>query len=144
MKRFFYTVILLMFAAACEVAPQKIEYGSDACHFCDMTIVDPQFSAQIVTTKGKAFKYDAIECMVHSYQQDFNDTEIALFLAASFDEPGELMDATLSTFLVSENIQSPMGENLAAFEDKAAAEKIKESHSGTLFSWKEIQEHLKL
>ncbi len=143
MIRFFLLSIFIVLFTSCEVSPQKIEYGSDACHYCDMTIVDRQHASQMVTAKGKAFKYDAIECMVHSLQEDMKDTEIALYLVADFDQPGELMDATSSSYLVSKQIQSPMGANLSAFQNEAAAKKTQEKSTGEIYSWEEIQKHLK-
>ena len=135
--------ISLLFAA-CSASPQPIEYGSDACHFCDMTIVDREHSAQMVTAKGKAYKYDAIECMVHSFQDEFKDTEMAHYLVADFGQPGVLIDATTASYLVSEKLQSPMGANLSAFINEEAGNKAQEEFTGEVFTWKGIQEHLKL
>ncbi|MGO3183594.1 MAG: nitrous oxide reductase accessory protein NosL [Aequorivita sp.] len=136
-------LISLVFTA-CNVSPQPINYGSDACHFCDMTIVDRQHASQMVTAKGKAYKYDAIECMVHSLQDEFKDTEMAHYLVADFHQPGELIDAKTATYLVSEKIQSPMGENLSAFLNEESGQKAVERFTGNTYSWKEIQEHLRL
>lgn len=143
MKHFIFLGIITVLLVSCNVSPQKIEYGTDSCHYCNMTIVDRQHASQIVTTKGKAFKYDAIECMVHSLQDELKDTEIALYLASDFDQPGQLLDATMATYLVSDQISSPMGANLSAFENEMAAQKAKEKFTGELFSWEEIQNHLK-
>lgn len=143
MTRFFLLGLLLISFISCEVSPQKIEYGSDACHYCQMTIVDQQHASQLVSTKGKAFKYDAIECMVHSLQEQMTETPMALYLVANFNEPGQLMDAEAATYLVSDQIQSPMGANLSAFPDQASAVEKQEQFTGETYSWKEIQEHLK-
>ena len=143
MKQFVFFGMLSLFLTSCSVSPQPINYGMDACYYCDMTIVDRQHASQVVTSKGKAYKYDAIECMVHSLQDELKDTEIALYLAADFNVPGQLMDATMATYLVSEQIQSPMGANLSAFENAEKAEKTKEEFTGTTYSWEEIQKHLK-
>src|SRR5690554_3680404 len=114
MIRFFLLFVMTVMFVSCEIAAQKIEFGVDACHYCDMTIVDKQHASQLVSAKGKAFKYDAIECMVHSLQEEMTNTEIALYLVSDFDTPGELVDAASATYLVSEKIQSPMGANLSA------------------------------
>ena len=143
MIRLFFLSLITVLLVSCEISPQKIEYGSDACHYCDMTIVNKQHASQLVSTKGKAFKYDAIECMVHSLQENMQDTEIALYLVADFDKPGELMAAASATYLVSEKIQSPMGANLSAFKNSDKAEKTKEEFSGKTYTWDEIQQHLK-
>mgnify|MGYP002712952490 CR=1 FL=1 len=143
MKHFFFLGIVTVLLISCNISPQQIEYGTDACHYCNMTIVDRQHAAQVVTTKGKAFKYDAIECMVHSLQDEFKDTEMALYLAADFNQPGQLMDATMATYLVSDQIASPMGANLSAFKDESSAQTAKDKFTGKLFTWEEIQKHLK-
>ena len=143
MKNFILLGIITTLLVSCNVSPQKIEFGTDACHYCNMTIVDRQHASQVVTTKGKAYKYDAIECMVHSLNDELKDTEIALYLTADFNQPGQLMDATMASYLVSDQISSPMGANLSAFENEKAAQKGKEKFTGEVFSWEEIQNHLK-
>ena len=144
MKHFFFLGIITALLVSCNVSPQHIEYGSDTCHYCNMTIVDRQHASQVVSTKGKAFKYDAIECMVHSLQDDMKDTEIALYLVADFHQPGQLMDATTASYLISDQISSPMGANLSAFENEKVGLKAQEKFTGELYSWEEIQKHLKL
>lgn len=144
MKQFLFLGIITLFFASCNVSPQPIEYGADACHFCNMTIVDRQHASQIVTSKGKAFKYDAIECMVHSLQDDLKDDEIGLYLVTDFDQPGKLIDGATASYLISEKLQSPMGANLSAFLNEEAAQKAQNKFTGKVYSWKEIQEYLKL
>src|SRR5690606_5587806 len=144
MKQFIFLGIISLLLSSCNVSPQPVNYGSDACHYCDMTIVAPQHASQMVTSKGKAYKYDAIECMVHSLQDEFKDTEMAYILVADFDRPGELINASDAGYLVSEEIKSPMGENLSAFNGKEAAEKAKEKFTGKVFTWEEIKKHLAL
>jgi copper chaperone NosL len=65
------------------------------------------------------------------------------YLTANFDRPGEMMDAHSATFLVSDEIPSPMGANLSAFENEAQAQKAQDKFTGKLFTWEEIQKHLK-
>ncbi len=143
MKNLIFLGFITTLLVSCNVSPQNIEYGTDACHYCNMAIVDRQHASQLVTTKGKAYKFDAIECMIHSLQDEMKDTEIALYLTADFDQPGQLMDATMATYLVSNKISSPMGANLSAFENEIAAQKGKEKFTGELYTWEEIQNHLK-
>lgn len=144
MKQYIFLGIISLLLVSCNVSPQPINYGSDACHYCEMTIVDRQHASQLVTAKGKAYKYDAIECMVHSLQDEFENTEMAHYLVADLNQPGVLIDATKASFLVSENLQSPMGANLSAFLNSEAGDKAQEKFTGKTYSWKEIQEHLKL
>src|SRR4051794_36666745 len=55
--------------ASCTSGPQPINYGKDACDFCKMNIVDPQFAAQCLNTKGKSFHFDDVHCMVSFLEQ---------------------------------------------------------------------------
>ena len=137
------TVISLLFfyiLTSCDIKPQPINYGEDACHFCKMTIVDKQHAAQIVTKKGKAFKFDAVECMLnHLKEIDPNDVE--LFLVTDYLDPGMLLDATTSYYIISENIPSPMGEFLSSVKSKETVLRLQKEKEGSTYTWQEIMEH---
>ncbi len=134
--------LILLTITSCKVAPEPINYGSDACHFCSMTLVDQQHAAQIVTEKGKAFKFDASECMMN-YLKEADKSEIALFLVNDYTNPGELMDATKATYLISKDIPSPMGEFLTAFSSLEEAQKAESNHEGEIYSWEELTDRFK-
>ena len=128
---------LLFLWLSCEVEPEKIHYGSEACQFCKMTIVDQQHAAQYVTKKGKQFKFDAIECMVN----DLSDKEvekIALLLVADYEAPGQMIPASKATFLISKEIKSPMGANLSAFSSVQAVNLTKNKSGGEIYDWAEL------
>ena len=95
-----------------------------------------QGACQIVTKKGKAFKYDAIECMMADIKER-NEDEIGLFLMTDYSTPGMLVDATASHYLISENLPSPMGANLTGFKNLDSARLTKEERGGTLYNWDE-------
>lgn len=134
-------VLLLVFTivAACTVAPKPIAYGETGCHFCKMTIVDKQHAAQLVTAKGKVFNFDASECMLNHLKEIDKET-IGLVLANDYNDPGELIDATQATFLISKGIPSPMGEYLTAFATKEAATNALNEHGGELFDWNQLKQ----
>ena len=122
---------------SCEVSPKPINYGSDSCHFCSMTIVERQHAAQLVTQKGKTFKFDAVECMVN-HLKDVDVATMELFLVNDYQAPGDLIDAKKATFLISKEIPSPMGEYLSAFKSRVEAEHIEDKNNGKLYSWNEL------
>lgn len=133
-----YSILaLLLLTFSCNVTPQPIVYGSDGCSFCTMTIVDKVHAAEIVTKKGKVYKFDATECMIN-YLEDFDTSEIKLYLATNYTEPEVFTDATRATFLISENIPSPMGAFLSAFENKTDAEKFQSEKGGQLYTWNQL------
>ena len=141
MKRLLYFLpVLLIFS--CNVKPQEINYGEDACHFCRMTIVDKQHAAEIVTKKGKAFKFDASECMIN-HLAAIDSTTVGLYLITDFNQPGELIDATKATFIISKNIPSPMGGFLSGVATKEEAEVLQKEKQGEIYSWNELLTHYK-
>ncbi|WOD42030.1 nitrous oxide reductase accessory protein NosL [Hwangdonia lutea] len=133
-----YSILaLILICFSCDVKPKKINYGSDGCHFCKMTIVDKVHAAEIVTKKGKVYMFDATECMIN-FMDEFDTSEIKLYLSNNYTEPEALIDATKATFLISENIPSPMGAFLSAFKNKADAEKTQAEKGGDLYTWAEL------
>lgn len=134
----FTTVLSVLFLTSCKVSPEPIHYGFDGCHFCSMTIVDKQHASEFVTQKGKVYKFDASECMIN-YLKDIDNSTVALFLVNDYNSPGDLIDATTATYLISENIPSPMGAYLTAFENRVEAELVQAANKGELFTWKELQ-----
>lgn len=135
-------IFLLMFGG-CKVEPEPIHYGSDACHYCSMTIVDTQHAAEFVTDTGKVFKFDAIECMMNGLKET-EGTKMTLFMVNGFENPGQLINADKATYLISENIPSPMGENLSAFESREVAEKVQSEQTGELFTWQGLKERFEI
>src|SRR5690554_6429991 len=143
MRQLFLLSVFMLILSACNVKPAEIEYGSDACHYCDMTIVDHQFASQLVTAKGRAYKYDAVECMVHSLQEQFPDVDMAYELITDFNEPGNLINPESASYLVSEKLPSPMAENVSGYKTQDAAMSKEKDFGGQVYTWEEIQSHLK-
>lgn len=126
---------------SCTPEQKPIEYGSDRCEFCKMTVVDRQHAAEVVTSKGKVYVFDAIECMVN-YIDKNDDTNYAFLLVNDFENPSVLMDAQSSHFLISKAIPSPMGAYLSAFEYEGNASKMQVAKGGNLYDWKGVQEKI--
>ncbi|MEO9964978.1 MAG: nitrous oxide reductase accessory protein NosL [Reichenbachiella sp.] len=131
--------IILVFAVGCEVTPAEINYGTDSCHFCKMTIVDQSHAAQIVTQKGRSYKYDAIECMIQSSRQ-WDSGELKFILITDYISPKKLIDATSAYYLISENIPSPMGAYLSGFEFENERNKFLRRSSDRTLSWNELKQ----
>ncbi len=139
-------VISLMFLCAllssgCTVKPKEIYYGEDVCDYCSMTIVDRQHAAQLVTEKGKVYKFDATECMINHIAE--NKAPPAFLLVTDYSQPEKLIDARKATFIISENIPSPMSANLSALASQEIAHTLKEEKGGTLYTWQELLQNFK-
>lgn len=140
-KKSILWLVLIAVLISCTVEPKKIEYGVDACAYCKMNIVDKQHAAQLVTKKGKNFKYDAIECMLHNIEalEEKNKKSFAYILVADYSNPGSLIDATSATYLISKRIKSPMGANLTAFGELTKANEFVKEPDDKVFNWEELK-----
>lgn len=136
------SIILLVILESCNVTPVPIEYGSDMCHYCKMTIVDTKHAAEMVTEKGKPFKYDAIECMIADLKKR-PDENFRLLMVSDFMSDAKLINAYVSTYLICEAIPSPMGANLTAFESETHATKTRLEKGGEIYTFDKILEVLK-
>ncbi len=137
-----FLLLLLLGLTACQPSSRPIRYGEDICAFCKMTVVSKQHAAELVTDKGRVYTFDAIECMVN-YAQQNDETSFSFLLVNDFLEPGRLIDAQACEYLISENIPSPMGAFLSAFEKEENAKALQAEKGGELYNWQKLNQHFK-
>lgn len=146
MNKNFNFVLFIAFnlLSACNPESQPINYGSDLCESCRMSIVDQRFGSEIVTKKGKVFKFDAVECMVNYLDNRIEDESILKYiLTNTLDAPGDLTDVQECKFLRSKNMPSPMGMFINPFKDGALAIRNQLENSGAIYDWNSLREELK-
>ena len=113
-----------IFLGGCTPQPEQIAFGKDSCAECKMTIVDPKFGAEIVTNKGKVYKFDDTHCIASFLdQRRIELSEINQTLFVRYDKPGEFVNVKAVEFVVSSQLKSPMGGNAAAFINLEEARK---------------------
>lgn len=146
MNTTFFTSLIFLFAmstlVSCKVEPKPINYGHDNCYNCDMTVVSKTHAAQFVTKKGKAYMFDAAECMVWKLNKENIEDTMEYMLVMDYANPGTLVNADEATYLISENMKSPMGANLTSFKEKEDAEAAQKEHGGELFTWETLKSEL--
>ena len=139
----FVLVIVITFVS-CGSGPEPISYGHDECEFCRMLITDNKYGAEIITDKGKAYKFDSIECMVEFslVKNTLGDTNNKL-LITDFYNPGNFIDARNSFYVKNDEFRSPMGLNVTAFNGDEQAQKFISANGGRKLSWVEVIELVK-
>ena len=132
---------VLIFLQACATSsPEPIHYGSDACAHCKMTIMDDKFGTELVTSKGKVFKFDSIECMLDFIKDApsvYLDAGNQVFLTDML-QPGSFIDARQAIYVHDETLQSPMGGNLAAFRTRLLAQRSRTGAGVKFYTWDEL------
>jgi copper chaperone NosL len=132
-------LLLLGVLAACSIQPQPVHLGSEECGHCRMVISELQFASQALTTKGKAYKFDAVECLASWVRTgDVQEADLHSLWVSDFAEPGEWVRAADATFLHAPALRSPMGQGLAAFASADVARDHVRELGGHLMSWDEV------
>ena len=107
---------IIVLAGCGRKNPEPIAYGKDNCSECKMTIMDPKFGGEIVTKKGKIFKFDDTHCIATFMERGGVEiSSIHKTVFVNYNKPGEWLDVEKAVFLVSSSFKSPMGGNAAAF-----------------------------
>lgn len=135
-----FVLSLWLLATACSQEPAEIHYGSDECAHCKMMITDNRFASQMVTEKGKAYKFDAIECMTAYAREHPETSDGALRYVSNYNEGGTWLPATKAQYVKSEVVNSPMGESLLAFPSPEEAKQHIAERPGKLLEWEELSQ----
>jgi len=131
-------IMLALVFWACSIEPEPLIYGKDQCHSCKMTLIDKKFGAELVTTKGKVYKFDDINCLFNFYNEgSVNKEDFRLKLVVDFSRPEKLIDAEKAVYLKSGEIKSPMASQVAAFETTQT--NLAAEWNATEYEWGELQ-----
>lgn len=130
-KSLFIAGSFLTLASCTKTGPQEIAVGKDQCENCKMNITEPKYATQLLTEKGKVYKFDDIKCMQDYATSNTDASKNAKTYVADFPS-GQFFDSSTATFISGGTIKSPMGGNTQAYKDKAAAEKAATELGATL------------
>jgi copper chaperone NosL len=139
MNKLFFFGLIVTLCMACKVEPEPIYYGKDSCHSCKMTIMDRKFGAEVVTKKGKIFKFDDVNCMVNFLNSGtINEREVSYKLVVDYSQPEKLIAAGEAFYIKSPEIKSPMAGHVAAFETDELQKEYKKQWNGIYLTWGEL------
>jgi copper chaperone NosL len=119
----------------CSSEPKPIHYNLDVCEFCHMVITDTRYGTEILTDKGKAYKFDSFECLI-DYTKE-KQPHVGQYLVTDFNNPKELVAAEQTWVIKNEAMPSPMGRYLTVFSSQEAAKQALGTNEGKLLPFKE-------
>lgn len=121
----------LLLAGCSAPKPAAVVLGQDMCAACNMVVSDARFASQVVTTTGKVYKFDSVECMVaflmegHVAKDQVHSTWVTDYL-----RPGTWLKAEEARYLQSVKVRSPMGLNLSAYKTLGDLENVRADANG--------------
>ena len=121
LDKFFSLLLISSFFFSCSVdKPIPIKLNADNCDFCKMGISDGKHGAEIITQKGRAYKFDDIACMAN-YCKEHPEIKIKAYYVHDYTKDNELIRAEKAFFISGGTIKSPMNGKMAAFSNKSQA-----------------------
>ncbi len=140
MKKVLLILFIITYVSGCSKEPVPIHFGEDGCSYCRMIISDQRFGGELLTSKGKAYKFDSIECMAAYIIKDKKETENVYRLwTIDFNNPETFIDASQAWYLHSKELKSPMGANLSSFKNHDAVKSMQSTYAGKAIRWQEVQ-----
>jgi len=129
--------IVLLFMACTNTKPTPLLVNKDQCEFCKMTVADSRFGAESISSKGRIYKFDDINCMI-SFTKENKKINMTQQYVIDYSNNNQLIVANAAWFIVHESIKSPMGSNTAAFLVNETAQKIANAIPAKVISWDQI------
>ncbi len=140
-KNFLISLFLFCFLSgcvrSCSSSSEEIKHGQDSCELCHMSISDPRFAAEILTQKGRVYKFDSISCLLNFYHKGLKEEPKTVFVA-DYLPPHNLIDATTAYFFDSPDLTGPMGPTPIASANLVELQKVSETFKGVMKDWKDI------
>jgi copper chaperone NosL len=124
-------------AACAGSGPRPFKLGEDACDFCRMAIVDARYGGEAVTTTGKVYTFDSIECLAGWARTAPSGTILSLYVI-DLQHPETFVRVEQAGFLKDVMIKSPMGKSIAGFVSPAAAEQQRAMLGGHVATWADL------
>lgn len=124
---------------ACQRKYKPIDYGSDGCEYCKMTILDERYGSELINDKGKIFKFDDIVCLRQFMNENGIGQEASMIFVEKYNSTkNDVTDAIQAVYLHGEFFASPMNGNYAAFENSISAQYLSDSLNLNILSWNNL------
>ncbi len=130
-------LIIIVLLQSCQSSPEKIDYGKDICTECNMGIVERGYGAELISSKGKVYKFDSIECLANYYSKN-KSKGVASLWVTDFADNKNFIPAEKARYIKNDRIHSPMGLNVLAVKTKKEEESITSNYGGKVLDWQEV------
>ena len=135
--------VILLFGSilftSCNSSPTPIELGKDNCSYCKMPFSDARFGAELITSKGKIYKFDDAHCLFSFLHENDNaNAKNARIYFVDFSGKHEFMPAEKAVYLKSDALRTPMNGNVAAFKSEDNLQAAVQKFPGVVLNWNEL------
>ncbi|POS03109.1 copper chaperone NosL [Flavobacterium croceum DSM 17960] len=138
----FLILLITFFVISCNSnRPKPIKLNSENCEFCKMTIANGKFGAELITQKGRYYKFDDVACMLQYTKS--NQVLVKMFFVNDYLKENELVTAEKCFFLKGGTINSPMRGNIAAFSSDKEQKEFQTKLNAEPMTWQQVYDSYK-
>jgi copper chaperone NosL len=132
-------IISMLLITSCSSGPQPIKYGVDNCSHCKMKIVDQTSGAEVITSKGKVYKFDDLVCL-QSYLKDESAVAIQVeeIYLTDFMGAHQLVKAENCILYKSDKLRTPMNGNIVALSKSDSLNHLLQEWGGVQIKWSDF------
>lgn len=131
-------LLLCITLISCSIEPQPIKMG-DTCTACKMGVADNRFGAELITIKGKIYKFDDIHCVLEFLKANTVPKEqLKSILFVDFEAPHNFITLENANLLKSDELRSPMGSNIAVFKSLTELTNSQAKLGGEKVKWESL------
>jgi len=134
-------IFLSVFFTSCASGPEPIKLGKDVCSYCKMTIADAHYGGEIITGKGKLYKFDDMHCLTSFLKENnLSGADIKNFYAVNYCGNHDLIKVDENLLLYKNDLlHSPMNGDIAAFNDRDSLAAVMNKFEGGMpLNWDEL------
>lgn len=142
MGKYLFFVMALLLSACGSNGPEEIKLNSDHCDFCKMTISNGKFGAELITQKGRVYKFDDLLCMI-SYAKTNTIVPYKSHYVGDYTKENKLIAAEKCFYIKGGTIKSPMGGNFAAFTNSKEQNEFQQKYNAIPMTWSEVYSSIK-
>jgi copper chaperone NosL len=133
-------LLLLLLLSACSApAPFPIALGEDGCDHCHMTLADPRFVAEWLTTTGKPYRFDDIGCLAAFLAEGRRSLGVdGHAWVADFLHPGVWLSADSAVYFRTDSLHTPMASGLIAVRAGQPVDSLQHALGATRLAWADV------
>lgn len=149
MKLFLHTslVALTCLLSGCgqqqTIGPPSVQLGDSVCDQCNMIITDERWATATVVDGPRGslpLLFDDFNCQV---QYEFLNQDLAVLSRWSHSyATNQWLRTEKMSFLVSNDLRTPMGSSMAAFGSEQETESAQSTHPGEVMNFEAAWKHL--
>lgn len=135
-------IIFIFGLSACTgKKSEPIKLNKDQCEYCKMGISDIRFACELVTSKGRVYKFDDAACL-SGYKNENKDKALnADFYFSDYIYPNTLQLAEKMSFVSGSSLLSPMSGNIAAFSNPDSAKAYQDKFQLAVLNWDSLNKN---